>query len=82
MFPVRCFSCNKVIGPLWDEYKRLKDEANMEVKDIFEILGLKRYCCRRMMLGHVEIINNVLEYSDIKKGLTSRETVKRVYRAI
>ena len=67
MFPVRCFSCNKVIGPLWSEYKRLKDEANMEVKDIFEILGLKRYCCRRMMLGHVEIINNVLEYSDIKK---------------
>ena len=28
-------------------------------KDILDELGLDRYCCRRHMLGHVDIIDNL-----------------------
>lgn len=28
-------------------------------KDILDKLGLERYCCRRHMLGHVDIIDNL-----------------------
>jgi len=29
-------------------------------------LGVKRYCCRRMFLSHVELIDGILEYERIR----------------
>ena len=54
MFPVRCFTCNNVIGGRWKKYKEISN--NKSIKDAFTELNIKRYCCRRMFLGHVEII--------------------------
>jgi DNA-directed RNA polymerase subunit N (RpoN/RPB10) len=30
-------------------------------------LGLKRYCCRRVILGHVELIDDLLKYSQTEE---------------
>lgn len=35
-----------------------KDKKTPEGKAL-DVLGLKRYCCRRMLLTHVNIIDNV-----------------------
>jgi DNA-directed RNA polymerase subunit N len=51
-FPVRCFTCGAVIGDLYEEYKRLCAEKSP--KEALDELGIKRYCCRRMFLSHVE----------------------------
>jgi DNA-directed RNA polymerase subunit N len=54
MFPIRCFSCGKLIGDKWEEYiKRVRAGENPE--DVLDLLGIERYCCRRMFLSHVEI---------------------------
>ena len=60
MIPIRCFTCGKVISDVWDEYKeRIKHDDPGKVLDD---LGIKRYCCRRMLLTHAELIDEVAPY--------------------
>ena len=35
--------------------------------DALNTLGLKRYCCRRMLLTHVELIEKLLLYNTTDK---------------
>ena len=75
IIPVRCMTCGKVIGNLYQEYlKRTKDytdehtelntiDMNSKVVQktkkgvVMDELGLKRYCCRRHLLTHVDLID-------------------------
>lgn len=51
MIPVRCFTCGKVIG---DKYQRYIEGVKCaSVADTLDSLGLKRYCCRRMMISEI-----------------------------
>jgi DNA-directed RNA polymerase I, II, and III subunit RPABC5 len=65
MIPIRCFSCNKIIANKWEKYVSLL-ESGMTPVDAFKILNVVRYCCKRMFLGHVEIIDKLLLYSKNK----------------
>jgi len=56
IIPVRCFSCGKPIGHLWEDYKE-RLENNEDRKKIMDELGLERYCCRAMFLGHVDLLD-------------------------
>jgi DNA-directed RNA polymerase I, II, and III subunit RPABC5 len=81
IIPVRCFTCNKVIGHLWEEYleqiqtsyidediknlkkKRFIDIEKIEKKTvegkILDNLGVHKYCCRRMILSHVDLCEKI-----------------------
>ncbi|EFC41569.1 predicted protein [Naegleria gruberi] len=61
IIPVRCFTCGKVIGNKWDKYLQLLNSEALNT------LGLKRYCCRRMLLTHVELIEKLLLYNTTDK---------------
>nr|CAH0104596.1 unnamed protein product [Daphnia galeata] len=39
----------------------------MLFSDALDALGLKRYCCRRMLLGHVDLIEKLLNYAPLEK---------------
>ena len=62
IIPIRCFTCGKPIANLWEPYQKkleeLKDDDNKNnnIKKILDDLGLKRYCCRRMIISHVDLI--------------------------
>jgi len=62
IIPVRCFSCGKVIGSLYAEYQRMVLQDKKDPKDAMDSLGLKRYCCRRMILSHVDLIDDILPF--------------------
>ncbi|CAE6444341.1 unnamed protein product [Rhizoctonia solani] len=74
IIPVRCFSCGKVIGDKWEEYvKLLRDDVtegsqnSYSNRDAMDQLGLKRYCCRRMVLTHVDLIEKLLQYNPMER---------------
>ena len=68
LIPVRCYSCNKVVGNKWISYNKKLDEG-ISPKDALDQLGLKRMCCRKMILTHVELIDKLLEYSPIVNSI-------------
>lgn len=37
------------------------------LSDALDALGLKRYCCRRMLLSHVDLIEKLLNYAPLEK---------------
>lgn len=81
IIPIRCFTCNKVIAHLWEDYinkvqvayieediknnkkKRFVDIEKIEDKTIegkiLDEMGLNKYCCRRMMLSHVDLCDKI-----------------------
>jgi DNA-directed RNA polymerases I, II, and III subunit RPABC5 len=60
--PVRCFTCGKVTGNKWQTYQKLI-ESGVSPSEALDKLGLKRYCCRRIILTHLEIVDKLLDYS-------------------
>jgi DNA-directed RNA polymerase subunit N len=61
IIPVRCFSCGGLVGDKWEEFaKRVKEGE--DAGKVLDSLGVKRYCCRRMLLSHVEVIDEILKF--------------------
>lgn len=67
IIPVRCFSCDKVIGDKREPYTR-RVEAGENPGIVLDDLGLERHCCRRMMPSHVEIIDELLRFYETKES--------------
>ena len=72
IIPIRCFTCGKVLADKWQSYQKQVNEKeentpsdsehhpNFDANskgEILDNLGIKKICCRRHMLGHVEIID-------------------------
>lgn len=61
IIPIRCFSCGKPVGHLWAKYsEKLKNGESP--KKIMDELGLDRYCCRALFLGHVDLLDKVARF--------------------
>lgn len=52
MMPVRCFTCGKVLGSVYEEYKKRVHQNGEDPKKVLDDLGITRYCCRKMLLSH------------------------------
>ncbi|CEQ42443.1 SPOSA6832_04274, partial [Sporobolomyces salmonicolor] len=70
IIPVRCFSCGKVVGDRWTAYLQLLESGHNE-GEALDGLGLKRYCCRRMVLTHVDLIEKLLHCSSLPSSRIS-----------
>lgn len=59
--PIRCWSCGRPVAHLYDDYvERIK--ASQEKGKAMDELGLKRYCCRALFLGHVDLLDTVAQF--------------------
>jgi DNA-directed RNA polymerase subunit N len=69
IIPVRCFSCGKVVGDKWAPFSK-RVAAGEPPKEVLDDLGVERYCCRRMLLSHVDLVDEILKFHE------NRETVE------
>ena len=61
MINIRCWSCGKPIGHLWEEFNE-RGLAGEDKKKIMDDLGIERYCCRSSMLGNIDLIDTVSKF--------------------
>ena len=66
IIPVRCFTCGKVIGGLWEKYKE-RIEKGEKPGDVLDDMGINRYCCRTIFLTHIDIIREIAEFKIVTK---------------
>lgn len=71
MFPVRCYTCGKVIAHLWKKYEQLV-EAGMTPREACKELNIQRYCCKTIFLTHCDDTDERLEYSAYETAMTKR----------
>ena len=72
IIPVRCFTCGKVISGVYEAYKKRYEEYKKAVdagekpkenpKMILDDLEVDRYCCRRMILTHVDLVGEAAPF--------------------
>ena len=64
IIPVRCFSCGAPVGAWYEEVQDMVKKGKT-MKEAMDSVGISRYCCRRMILGQVDLLPLV---SKFKKG--------------
>lgn len=74
MFPVRCYTCNSVVASHYSEFTKGKLKGEPTI-DILTRLGVDRMCCRRMFLGHVDIIDDLIRYPNVDVRLDEGGTM-------
>lgn len=62
LVPVRCFSCNKVIGDKYEYYvEEINKPENQKDEDfnrkLLDKLKCNRICCRRFFVSTVDMMN-------------------------
>ncbi|MEW6043277.1 MAG: DNA-directed RNA polymerase subunit N [Thermoproteota archaeon] len=61
LIPVRCFTCGNLIADRYEEYQN-RIKSGEEPSKVLDSLGLKRYCCRRMMMTSVETMQQIIPF--------------------
>ena len=61
IIPIRCFTCGRVIGDLYESYAQ-RVEMGEEPKEVLDSLNIERYCCRKTILAHADLIDEVIHY--------------------
>lgn len=61
IIPVRCFTCGKVVGSAYEKFKE-RVEKGEDAQKVLDDLGVDRYCCRRMIVSHIDLIDEVMPF--------------------
>ncbi len=61
IIPIRCYSCGKPIAQLYEKFVERVNKGE-DRKKVMDELGLQRYCCRAIFLGHVDLIDTAAQF--------------------
>jgi DNA-directed RNA polymerase subunit N len=61
LIPIRCFGCGRPVAQLWESFKK-RVAAGEDAGKVLTELGLERYCCRALFLGHADLIEQVSKF--------------------
>ena len=61
IIPVRCISCGKPIGHLWEKFNE-EVKNGKDPKKVLNKLGLEKYCCRSLILSHADLVDYTVKF--------------------
>lgn len=61
IIPIRCFTCGKVIANIYEVYLS-RVERGEQPGEVLDDLGIERYCCRRMIIAHKDLIDDLMQH--------------------
>jgi DNA-directed RNA polymerase subunit N len=61
LVPIRCFSCGKQLAGMFEQFRQRVDKGEKPEK-VLDELGVKRYCCRRMLFTQADLIDEIMQY--------------------
>lgn len=61
LIPIRCFTCGAVVADRLENFAAAVRRGEDPGK-VLDDLGIKRYCCRRMLLANVDVVDEVLRF--------------------
>jgi|SaaInlStandDraft_1057018.scaffolds.fasta_scaffold96905_2 DNA-directed RNA polymerase subunit N (RpoN/RPB10) len=60
IIPIRCYTCNKLIADKYLDYKTMIQDGKLKPQEILEKkLNLHKYCCKRMLAYHADLISKI-----------------------
>ena len=62
IIPVRCFTCGKVVADKYEQFRREVRQGE-DPAVVLDKLSLHRYCCRRMLLSHIDVIDSFMAFA-------------------
>jgi DNA-directed RNA polymerase I, II, and III subunit RPABC5 len=65
IIPIRCFSCGKLIAHVYEPYLELIEKGE-SAKSAFKKLGIERFCCQRMIVSQVDLLDDLLKFSRLQ----------------
>ena len=61
IIPIRCFTCGRLIASEYEKFKK-RVEKGEDPEKVLDDLGIERYCCRRMLLTQVDLLDEIAPY--------------------
>ncbi len=61
MKPIRCFTCGKPLGDKYEEFERRVAQGE-DPEQVLDDLGVKRYCCRRMLITSTDFTEEIAKF--------------------
>lgn len=61
LVPIRCFTCNTPVGHVYPELTE-RQRRGHTFDAVMSDCGIRRYCCKRMLVTHVDLGRLVAEY--------------------
>jgi DNA-directed RNA polymerase subunit N len=61
--PVRCFTCGSLVADKNEEFQQ-RAKTGEDPKAVLDSLGVKRYCCRRMLITAMDVSDQLMPYNE------------------
>jgi DNA-directed RNA polymerase subunit N len=75
--PVRCFTCGKLVADKHAEFTQ-RVKSGEDPKKVLDSIGMKRYCCRRMLISSMDVIDQLMPYNEAQWKRHSEYSIDRI----
>lgn len=77
MYPIRCFTCSKVLGNKYETFNKIKNKEKA-----YKQLGITRYCCKGILMSSINTEEFMQDYTEFPNCVTLKtEYAPRIFDA-
>jgi len=81
MLPIRCFTCNKVLGRYNEVFEKFLENATDDFNQFFESMEIRRYCCKKIFMTHIDIFKDASQHVSDQITVHKGSSVTKILKA-